>query len=66
MELLLDRAAVAPPTGAALFSVTVQVVAEPATKLVGLQISEVTLGGAVRETDTDCDTPPRVAVSVAG
>jgi len=46
--LLLDRSTTVPPLGAALLSVTVQVVAAPELKLLGLQASEDSATGATR------------------
>jgi hypothetical protein len=46
--LVLDRATVAPPVGAAVVSVTVHVLEELGPRLVGLQVSEETNTGATR------------------
>ena len=46
--LLLAKATLAPPLGAAWFSVTVQVLEEFGPTLVGLQLSEETSTGATR------------------
>ena len=48
LELLLDRVTLAPPVGAALVKVTVQVLEELDPRLVGLQVSEETRTGATR------------------
>ena len=50
VALVLDRVTRAPPVGAALFRVTVQVLEELGPRLVGLQASEVTSTGATRLT----------------
>jgi len=63
--LLFDSATVVPPVGAAWFSVTVQVVAAPEFKLVGLQARPVSSVGATRVKLAVWDVPFRVAVTVA-
>jgi hypothetical protein len=63
--LLLDRTTEAPPLGAALESVTVQAVAEPELRLLGLQLSDETRTDATRFTVAFADWLFSVAVSVA-
>ena len=48
VELVLVRVTIAPPEGAALVSVTVQVLEELGPRLVGLQASEETSAAATR------------------
>lgn len=61
--MLFDAKATALPlAGAIWFSVTVHVVAAPDVRLVGLQTTEDTLGGAATVTDV-LALPPKVAVS---
>ena len=55
--LLLDSDTTVPPLGTALLSVTVQVVAAPELKLLGLQASEDSATGATRLTVAVWDTP---------
>jgi hypothetical protein len=62
---LLDSVMLAPPLGAAWFSVMVQVLEESCPRLVGLQLSEETCTGATRLMLAILETPLRVAVSVA-
>jgi hypothetical protein len=63
--LLLDRATAVPPVGAALDSVTVQVLAAPEFRLVGLQARLETSTGATKLTVAVLDWPLSVAVTVA-
>jgi hypothetical protein len=63
--LLLESETVVPPVGAAELRVTVQVLAAPEARVVGLQASEERLTGAVRLMAAVLDTPLRVAVRVA-
>ena len=63
--LLLDKETAAPPAGAAWLRVTVQVALVPGAKLVGLQEIEDKTTGATRLIVAVCETPLRVAVSVA-
>jgi hypothetical protein len=63
--LLLDTATVAPPAGAALESVTVQLVLPLDPNVVGLQAKDDTSTGATRPTLVFCDWPFRVARMVA-
>jgi hypothetical protein len=63
--LLLESETVVPPVGAAELRVTVQVLAAPEARVVGLQASEERLTEAVRLMVAVLDTPPRVAVRVA-
>ena len=63
--LLLERETVAPPVGAALVRVTVQVLAAPEARLVGLHASEERVTGASRLIAAVRETPLRVAVRVA-
>jgi hypothetical protein len=63
--LLLDRATEAPPVGAAVESVTVQLVAEPEFRLLGLQLSDETRAAATRFTVALFDWLFSAAVSVA-
>ena len=63
--LLLDKETAVPPAGAAWLRVTVQVVPAPVARLVGLQDSEDRTTGATRLIVAVCETPLRVAVSVA-
>jgi hypothetical protein len=64
-EFVLDRATVAPPVGASLVRVTVQVLDELGPRLVGLQASEETRIGATRDRFVEVDVPLRDAVIVA-
>jgi len=61
----LARVTVAPPVGAALVNVTVQVVEALGPRVVGLQASEETRTGATSATPVLAAVPPRVAVRVA-
>jgi hypothetical protein len=63
--LLLARATVVPPAGAALLRLTVQVALAPEIKLVGVQDNEDNTTGATKLIVAVCDAPFRVAVSVA-
>jgi hypothetical protein len=63
--LLLDIETVAPPLGAALESVTVQLVLPPAPNVVGLQAKAETKTGATRLMLVLCDWPFRAARMVA-
>jgi len=62
--LVLDRNTNAPPTGAGLLNVTVQVVLSPGLRTVGLQDSEDSTTEAARLMIAVFDTPLNVAVSV--
>ena len=62
---MLDRATEEPPVGAALERVTVQVVAVPEFRLLGVQVSPETITAAVRFTVAFFDWPFSVAVRVA-
>jgi hypothetical protein len=64
-ELLSEIVTAAPPLGAAEVRVTVQVLAAPEVRVVGLQASEERLTGAVRLIAALLETPLRVAVRVA-
>jgi hypothetical protein len=62
---LLDKATVAPPSDAALESVTVQVVVAAIARLVLAQFRELTeIGAEVTDSATDLETDPRVAVTL--
>ena len=63
--LLFDTVTVVPPAGAALVSVTVQVLLPFAPRLVGLHPKAESATGATRLMVTFCDAPLRVAVTVA-
>ena len=63
--LLLDSETEVPPVGAVWLKVTVHVVAAPLLKLVGLQLREESVTGAVRLITAVLDVPLSVAVSVA-
>jgi hypothetical protein len=63
--LLLDRLILAPPVGAALFRVTVQVLEALGPRLAGEQNREDTRTGATRDTLAEVELPLREAVSVA-
>jgi len=63
--LELDRVTEAPPVGAALVRVTVQVLEALGPRLVGLQASEVSLTGATRLMEAVREPPPKVAIRVA-
>jgi len=65
VALVLDTVTVAPPAGAALVNVTVQVLEELGPRLVGLQASAETSTGATRDRLVEVDAPLREAVSVA-
>ena len=54
----------APPDGAILVSVTVQVLLAAGPRLVGLHVSEATLIGAAKETDAVAEVALYVAVTV--
>lgn len=65
-RLLLDSVTLAPPAGAGVFKVTVQVVVPPPGKVVGLQASEDKLCSVVMKLSTVvCETPLKLAVSTA-
>jgi hypothetical protein len=55
--VLLLSVTAAPPTGATLESVTVQVLVVAGLRLVGLHASDVTVTGATREIVADCEVP---------
>ena len=63
--LLSDTATTVPPAGATLVRVTVHVLVAPEPRLVGLQASDERATGATRLSVTVCETPLRVAVTVA-
>ena len=63
--LLLDSATTAPPAGAALESVTVQVVPPPDPRMVGLHANADTSTGATRLTVALWDWPFNLAITVA-
>ena len=63
--LSLDSATEDPPAGAALVKVTVQVLAAPETRLVGLQATAETRTGATRLMVAVWEELFRVAVTVA-
>jgi len=65
--LLVEIATTAPPVAAALLRVTVQVVAAPEFRFVGLHTRELkaAVAGATKLTVAVLDTPLRVALSVA-
>jgi hypothetical protein len=63
--LLVDSETAVPPEGAVWLRLIVQVALAPEVRLVGLQISEETVTGDARPIVEVCETPPRVAVSVA-
>ena len=65
--LLLASPTTAPPFGAGLLNVTLQVVTAPELRLVGLHTSDDTIGGcgATRLMVAVCDAPFRLAVKVA-
>ena len=63
--LPLLTATAAPPEGAALESVTVQVLLAAGPRLAGLHASEATWIGATKETDADAEVALYVAVTVA-
>ena len=63
--LLLDRDTAVPLAGAALLRVTVHVVLAPELRLVGLHDSEDRTTGAAKLIVAVCETPLKVAVSVA-
>jgi hypothetical protein len=63
--LELAKVMIAPPTGAAAFRVTVQVLEELGPRLAGLQASEEISPGAARLIVAVCELLPRVAVTVA-
>jgi hypothetical protein len=62
---LSATATLAPPVGAALFKVTVQVLAALDPRLLGVQASEETSAGATRLTLALAELPLYVAVIVA-
>jgi hypothetical protein len=63
--LLSESEMTVPPVGAAELKVTVQVLAAPEARVVGLHASEERLTEAVRLMEAVLDTPLRVAVTVA-
>ena len=63
--VLLDTETAVPPAGAVLLRVTVHVVLAPELKLVGLHDSEDRTTGAAKLIVAVCETPLKVAVSVA-
>ena len=63
--LLLDRETDVPPVGAVWLKVTVHVVAAAEARLVGLQLREESVTGAVKLIVAVCEAPLSVAVSVA-
>jgi hypothetical protein len=63
--LLLDNETTAPPVSAGVLSVTVQVVAAPPLRLVGVQVRELSIIGASRLMLAVCEIPFNVAVKVA-
>ena len=65
LVLVLVRVTVAPPVGAALVSVTVQVLEALAPRLVGLQVSADTNTGATRPMPALAELLLYVAVRVA-
>ena len=62
---MLATAIAAPPAGADWLKVTVQVEAVPEVKLEGLQDSDESVIADVRLMVAVCETPLRVAVSIA-
>jgi hypothetical protein len=62
---LLARETGVPPAGAAWLKFTVHVALVPEVKLMGLQVSEETVTADTRLTVAVCETPLKVAVSVA-
>ena len=65
LALLLDRATVTPPAGAAADSVKVQLAVPGALIVVGVQTSPLTVGSDPTVIESVLLTPPAVAVSVA-
>jgi hypothetical protein len=63
--LLLASVTADPPVGEACANVTVQVLAAPWLRLVGLQATPDTSAGASKPIGADCELLPRVAVTVA-
>ena len=63
--LLLERAIVAPPVGAAWLSVTVQVVELLEVNVVGLQETEESSTETAKEIVAFCEEPFKVAVTTA-
>ena len=63
--LLADRETAVPPAGAAWLRFTVHVALAPEVRLVELHASEDTVAGGVKLMVAVCETPLRVAVSVA-
>ena len=63
--LLLVRFTTAPLPGAARFRTRVQVDEPPLLSAMGLQVIELTSSGGTRLSNTLCDEPFRVAVTVA-
>ena len=62
---MLDRETTVPPAGAAWLNATVQVVAVPEFKLVGLHTRDVKTTAGVKLMVTVFETPAKVAVRVA-
>jgi hypothetical protein len=62
--LLLFNVTLTPPAGAAAFNVTVHLLTPLGLRLVGLQVSAETTGGATRAIMKPCELLPRVAVTV--
>ena len=62
---MLDRVMVAPPVGAALVRVIVQVLEALGPRLVGAQASEASVTGATKLIEEVRETPLREAVRVA-
>ena len=63
--MLFDTLTIAPPVGAALLRVTVQVLEELGLRLLGLQASAVISTGATRLTLALAELPLYMAVRVA-
>ena len=63
--LVLDRVTIAPPAGAPLVRVTVQVLEALLPRLLGLQASEEISTGATRDRLAEVEIPLREAVTVA-
>jgi hypothetical protein len=62
--LLLERATLTPPAGAAVLSVTVHADVPGALTVAGEQVSEPGCTGTVRAMEDVCETPEREAVTV--
>ena len=63
--LLLESATLVPPEGAALVRLTLQALAAPEPRVVGLHVTEANANGADKVNETVCVALPRVAVSSA-